>query len=262
MPELPDLTVYAKNLRPQVCGKPIACADVFNRAKVGVAPETFRQTLVGQCVSSIERDGKELRLTLASGDAFNVHLMLFGRFSLLPWLDLHRVNSKIMAIGFEDGQALAVSDPKGMCRVRWNPPASTVPDALDPSLTPERFQQMLRAKSGMNIKALLIDPKIIRGIGNAYVDEILWRADISPKSIAGRIPPDAAARLYAVIGATLRDAIEQIEHISPHIISGEERSFLVVHQTRTKETPDGDPILCEEIAGKRTYYTPNQRLFI
>ena len=262
MPELPDLTIYAKNLRKLVQGKDITSANVFNLSKVNATADAFAKALVGSQIISIERNGKELFFSLSNHKVFSVHLMLNGKFTYMSMDEVHGIFSKIICIGFADGQALVVTDFKGMCKVTLSPPRVTVPDAMDPAFTFEYFQRMTRLKSSMNIKALLIDQRIVRGIGNAYVDEILWKADISPKSTAGKIPVENLRVLYDAIHWVLEDAIEQIERISPDIISGEERGFLRVHNPKKKTTDDGEPILCEEVARKRTYYTQKQRVFL
>lgn len=262
MPELPDLTIYARGLRRLTQGLRIEAAEVYNKAKVSATPEAFARATTGQCIESIDRNGKELFFTLDSGSRFAVHLMLFGRFSFMPWLDTHTVNAKIISLRFEGGDALVISDTKGMCRVTLNPPQPGVPDALSDAFTFDYFQRQAKAKPMANIKALLIDQHVVRGIGNAYVDEILYDAHISPKSVCGAIPPEYLYVLYESIRNVLEDAISQLTRLAPDSISGEERSFLRVHNPRKKQTAAGEIIHCEEIARKRTYYADSQRLFV
>lgn len=262
MPELPDLTLYAKNLKKKLLNRPIRTAEVFHAAKVNVPAAGFSQALKGQQFTDIERDGKELLFHLSNGERLAVHLMLFGKCILLPaYTDAHGVNGKLFLLGFEDGGAFAVSDYRGMARATLNPRSNPAPDALSEDLTLEAFQALIQKRPAINIKALLIDQKVIKGIGNAYVDEILYQAHISPKSIAGKIPDGPLQDLYEAIGEVLRDAIKQIERLQPDIISGEERSFLKVHKPRTAQTNKGETIHVEEIAGKRTYYTDSQVLY-
>lgn len=262
MPELPDLTIYARNLRKQVLHRPIKQVDIFHRARVHGSPEAFARAFVGQRLYAVERDGKELFFIAANQASFSVHLMLAGRLSLLAYLEIFSVNSKVLAVGFEDGGALVVSDSLRMAKAALNPQREAVPDALSADFTFAYFQQVVGKKATANIKALLIDQHVVRGIGNAYADEILWRAGISPKSTAGKIPQAELLRLYDAVIWVLDDAIEQIERISPDIIAGEERSFLRVHRPKLKTAPDGEAILCEEIGKKRTYFTGKQKLYL
>lgn len=262
MPELPDLTIYAQNLRRLLCGKRVVSADVFSRSKVNATPEAWRAALEQSCLTDISRQGKEMLFRLDNGQAFSVHLMLMGKFSLLPTEKLFSVNSKIVALGFGDGQALCVSDEKHLCNVKLNPPPATAPDALGDDFSYAFFERAAHKKATANVKAFLIDQKVVRGIGNAYADEILYAANISPHSTLGKIPPEYLYRLYASIGAVLRDAIAQLERLVPDSISGEERSFLRVHRRDIKRTDDGDPIRFERVCNKGTYFTDRQILFV
>lgn len=262
MPELPDLHIFAKNLTPRICHRPIASVTVFNRSKVSALSSVLEGLLVGQEIDAIERDGKELRFVLSNDQAFHVHLMLAGRFSLTPWDALHRVNAKILTIGFEDNEHFVISDIMGKAKVTLNPPPSKVPDALSDAFTLAYLTKMAQKKSTMNLKEFLVDQRIVKGIGNAYVDEILWKANISPKSVVGKLPADALEELYAAIPWILEDAIVQLERLKPDAISGEERSFLRVHRPKTFYMDDGQPIINETVAKRTTYYTPAQRLFV
>lgn len=261
MPELPDLTLYAKNLRKRILNLPIHTAEVFNLKKVNVPPAAFKQAVVGHVIEDIQREGKELYFHLSGGEVFAVHLMLFGKFTLVPAQEVHRIYSKIITLGFEDGNVLVISDFKGMCKVTLHPPKPLAPDALSDDFTPGYLQKTIQKNPNANIKGFLINQKMVRGIGNAYVDEILWKADISPKSVAGKIPPEELPVLYEAIRWVMTDAIEQLERLTPDAISGEERSFLRVHKPNTPTDPSGEVILCEEVEKKRTYYTKRQRLF-
>lgn len=262
MPELPDLCIYARNLRKRLLGREVAWAEVFNRKKVNVTPEAFKLATVGHTIQSIERDGKELFFAMSGGQVFSVHLMLCGRFSIVPMDQVHATFSKIVTLGLSGEEALIISDPRGLCRVTLNPPRTAVPDALSPAFSFAYFTKMIAKYPLMGIKAFLIDQKIVKGIGNAYVDEMLWRAKISPKSTCGKIPQEALEALYDAIGWVLDDAIEHLEDLTPDSIAGEERSFLRVHQPKKKFTDEGEAIQVEEIDKKRTYFTASQRMYL
>jgi formamidopyrimidine-DNA glycosylase len=259
MPELPDLHVFANNLQQLVVGKSVSSAAVYNFRKVNVPSEYFNEKLAGASIVSIARTGKELNFKFSNAQNFNVHLMLNGRFHVCGAGE--NIKSKIIGLAFDDDTALVVSDFQGLCTVKLNPSVSRVPDAMSEAFTYEYFRKVTAKNAIVNIKALLIDQKIVRGIGNAYVDEILWQAGISPESFCGKIPDEYLQKLHAAIPAVLTDAIRSIERISPDIISGEERSFLAVHNPNKTHTDDGDLILKKTIAGKTTYYTERQIAF-
>ena len=260
MPELPDLQVFAQNLSKRILNKNIASVTVYNPRRIDRA-DIFGEKLTGTSISDIARDGKELRFVLANGNWFNVHLMLNGKFFIVRRDEAEKIGSKIAALFFEDSQAFVIADYQGLCRVSLNPKSSKAPDALADTFTYEYLRGCLKKNQLKNIKAVLIDQNAVRGIGNAYVDEILWKADISPESTAGKIPDDKVKDLWQAIPFILNDAIQNIQTIAPDIISGEERSFLQVHNPRRKFTEAGDKIIVKTIASKTTYFTDKQKLF-
>jgi formamidopyrimidine-DNA glycosylase len=260
MPELPDLCVFSENLKKKILRKTITGVTVFNTRSINT-PAFFSEKLTGTTVQDIVREGKELHFLLANQNSFGVHLMLHGRFDIADRDDVQRINAKIAALCFDDAESLVISDFQGLCKVTLNPKPSGTPDALSDTFTFEYFLSQIRKKKSENIKALLIDQHIVRGIGNAYVDEILWKANISPESVSGKIPEERLLDLFQSIPLVLNDAIRNIQLIAPDIISGEERSFLKVHNPRLKCTDDGDRIIVKKVASKTTYFTEKQQLF-
>lgn len=258
MPELPDLEIFAENLRAAVLNKNVTSAVLYSG---GEAAKAFSDGVCGHLLSEIRREGKEMYFGLSGGVDFTVHLMLSGGFTVCPVSQLDGLRFKIMSLCFDDGSALAVTDYQYMCRITLNPALSDVPDALGGSFTEEYFLFRVRKSPRKNIKALLIDQSFVRGIGNAYVDEILWKANISPESTAGKIPENKLRDLYAAVGRVLISAIASIKRISPTIISGEERSFLSVHNSRKQYADDGARIIVGKVASKITYYTEKQELY-
>ena len=117
------------------------------------------------------------------------------------------------------------------------------------------------SKKRTNIKTFLLDQKNIRGIGNAYADEILWEAGISPFSDCNKIPDAKIKELTKTIKSVLEDAIKQIKKTHPDIISGEVRDFLKIHNSKKEESPTGGKILNTTINSRITYYSEEQELF-
>jgi len=119
---------------------------------------------------------------------------------------------------------------------------------------------MLKKTRGVDIKTFLTDPKKVLGIGNAYVDEILYAARIAPMSASSALPPEAIDKLYDAISEVLNWAIEELFRRTPDAIAGETRDFLRVHNPKLKYTPEGEAILTERSArGGKTYYTGSQK---
>jgi formamidopyrimidine-DNA glycosylase len=261
MPELPDLHIFSGNLKKTILSKNISLVTIYNSRKID-APDLFCKTLTGTSIQDIVRDGKELRCLLANDNCFSVHLMLNGKFFICNLDEAETINAKMAALYFEnDAQAFVIADFQGLCRITLNPKAPRAPDALSDTFTLKYFSGAIKRNTLKNIKAVLIDQNVVRGIGNAYVDEILWKADISPESVTGKIPEEKVKDLYEAIPFVLNEAIQNIQRIAPDIISREERSFLRVHNPRKKYTDSGDKILVKTVASKTTYFTDKQKLY-
>ena len=261
MPELPDLTVYALNLKKRVLDRPIAGVCVVHGGRINASPAALLNALKGASIADIARAGKELVFHLSSGKVFSVHLMLNGKFHISTAEEAEAIPSRIVTITFEDQSALTISDFSKLCKLTLNPKMSAVPDVLSESFDRAYFLGAARKYAWLNVKAFLIDQKIMMGIGNAYADEILFRANISPENYVGRIPKEALSELHLAIRAVLEQAIESILKIAPDIIGGEERGFLKVHNRDRTDTDEGDQIIVKVIAEKKTYYTARQRVF-
>ena len=260
MPELPDLCVFSENLKKRILDKKIKSAAIGNPFKVN-SPDMFCEKLTGTSIKDIVREGKELYFLLANDNCFSVHLMLSGKFYVCSHDEAEKIGAKIIALFFEDSQAFVTADYQRLCKVTLNPKIPKTPDALSDSFSFEYFQGIARKDAHKNIKAVLIDQNVVRGIGNAYVDEILWKANISPESVLGKIPTEELKILFDAIPSVLLEAIENIRKIAPDIINGEERSFLKVHNPRKKFTDEGDKIIVKEVASKKTYFTEKQKLY-
>lgn len=259
MPELPDLTVFAENLSKAVTGKKITRISYQGGRGSTVTAQQLSGLLVGASVKKVQRAGKQVRFDTDRKDAVYVHLMLNGGFVLLPEREVDALDNLVFGICFQDGSALAVTDPKRWATVTLNPEKDPVPDALE--VTEEYLTEKFRKKPKTLIKPFLLDQKLIGGIGNAYSDEILWQARISPKSEVGKLPPQAVKALLDAIPAVLTEATQYLRKQHPDIIAGEFREFLKVHQPSLKKSPTGAPIIKEQIASKKTYYTEEQVLY-
>jgi len=260
VPELPDLEVFKVNVMKRLTSKRLNGVEVFNTLKVMSSRGSILEELRGRELLKLDRIGKELFFDFGDKKIVSAHLMLSGEMSIVPEQEVPQIRYKIFAFHFED-ESLVFSDRGKLCTVKYMPTIGKTPDAFDASFTPEYFLNIAHKNRIVNIKAFLIDQKIVKGIGNAYADEILWAARISPRSFVGKIPDDRLLVLYGSIGTVLKDAIESIQQISPDIISGEVRSFLKVHNKALKATETGHKITVERIASKITYYTDEQVLY-
>ncbi|MEP6595132.1 MAG: hypothetical protein ABJA71_04255 [Ginsengibacter sp.] len=153
-------------------------------------------------------------------------LMLRGQLYIFEKNNDHKFS--IIELLFTEDIGLALSDYQKAATPTLNPEEREVPYALLESANYNFLKQKLQSTK-TTIKNLLLDQHVIRGIGSAYADEILWDARISPFSICNKIPDAAIKKLAKSIKAVLHDAEKQILKTHPEIIHGEVRDFLKIH---------------------------------
>jgi formamidopyrimidine-DNA glycosylase len=256
MAELPDLTVFAHMLSRKFQGKVLDNLEVTVAKKLNVSVENLRSALEGRELTSVTREGKTLQLHFSGGQVLGLHLMLRGELIELKGKETPRF--QILAFRFKNGGGFAVVDRQKQATPTLQPKPATAPDALDAD---SAYFTALLAKKRTVIKTLLMDQKVLRGIGNSYADEILYHAGVSPFSIANAIPAKRAAQIFESIGTVLQKAIQQIEEANGDELRGELRDFLSIHDPGLKKTAKGEPIKTEKIGGRKTYYTDGQELF-
>ncbi|MDN5289524.1 MAG: Fpg/Nei family glycosylase [Mucilaginibacter sp.] len=256
MPELPDLQAFSQNLDKKLAGKTLKQVTVINAKKLNVAHKELKDTLEGQKLDKVYREGKELYFRFSQGDILALHLMLHGKLFLFE--DKNENKYSIIELHFGDGTGLVLTDFQGIANPTLNPEEKEAPDALSKDGVEYLIARLKKTKT--NIKTVLLDQKIIRGIGNAYADEILWHAGISPFSISNKIPEDKVKALVASIHTVLKNAEKEIIKASPDIISGEIRDFMHIHNSKKTHSPKGAAIIVKE-GTRKTYYTEEQELY-
>ena len=259
MPELPDLQVFSYNLQKKVTGIKLQEIKVLVAKKINVSVTALQEALLHHQIDLVKRVGKELHFQFDNGHVLALHLMLHGE--LLEFKGEDIPNYCILAMIFVDGNGLALTDFQKMATPTLDPLPSPVPDALSPEINLAFFKNLLAEKK-TTIKNILLDQKLIRGIGNAYADEILWDARISPFSLVNKIPEPKINALVKSIRFILSDAEKQLLKTHPDIISGEYRSFLKIHGPHIKVSPSGAEVLVKKTGSRKTYYTMEQELFL
>jgi formamidopyrimidine-DNA glycosylase len=257
MAELPDLTVFSHILSRKFKGRVLDKLEVTETRKLNVSAEALKSALQGRELTGVERSGKTLLFHFSGGQILGLHLMLRGE--LVELNDEQPPRFQILAFRFKGGSGFAVVDLQKQATPTLQPVPVASPDALE--LDADYFVQLL-AKKRTVIKTLLMDQKLMRGIGNSYADEILYAARISPFSIAKAIRPKAVKKLFAAIISVLEMAIAEIGSANGDELKGELKDFMRVHSPALKVTAKGEPVKTEKIGGRTTYYTDSQELFI
>ena len=256
MPEIPDLNIFRRNLAKRLVEKTLSEINVIVNRRLKGSEAVLKDALEHQGLTAITRVGKELHLTFQNGHVLSLHLMLHGT---MYWYKGKNENRFIIAeLLFTDGTGLAITDWQKAVILTLDPKPVTVPDAMD---MPRGYLKKALTSSSRSIKTVLTDGKTVQGIGNAYVDEILYAAKISPFSKADKIPEEQVKVLTKAIKAVLTHAERHISQHFPDTITEKERDFLQVHRPKQKLTLAGEEILTAEIDKRKTYYTASQQLF-
>jgi formamidopyrimidine-DNA glycosylase len=249
MPELPDLEVIREVLGPYLAGVVITAAEVRRPLVVrNLLGGDAAGELAGRRFAGVERRGKFLLLPLADGPTVVINPMLAGRFRYGDPLPRHRKRDALV-LNLADGKELRYHDAKDMGKVYLTDDLSRVPtfatlgpEANDPALTLDVFQERLRRHHG-EIKGVLTNQAFVAGIGNAYADEICWRAGIYPFRRRPSLTDEETAELHAAMQSVLMEAIETIRARVGDAIDVEVRGFLAVHGKAEQPCPRcGAPI--------------------
>jgi formamidopyrimidine-DNA glycosylase len=254
VPELPDLTVVAEELKARATGREVLDATAPTPILVRATPAEL-SLLAGTVITQVQRRGKFLLLTFARGGVDELVLaanpMLAGRFWLLD-TGRDKVRARTgLRIRFTDGGELRYVDremlgklylvrPDGLDAIPgWT---EMGPDADDPELTLDRFRERIRRHPG-ELKSLLRNSRFVAGIGNAYSDEILWEAQLAPLRRRSTLKPEEIDRLYAAMRAVLADATVRLRTLVPPDIQLQHREFLKVHLRGGEPCPRCERIL-------------------
>jgi formamidopyrimidine-DNA glycosylase len=239
MPELPEVEALAGFLTERAVGHVVARVDVaaISVLKTYDPPLT---SLAGLPVEAVTRHGKFLDLDV-SGLHLVVHL---SRAGWLQWKEsLPAVPPRpgkgplALRVHLDDGSGFDLTEAGTQKRLAVycvRDPAEVPgvarlgPDPLDPDFTLEAFAALLRGKR-QQIKGVLRDQGLIAGIGNAYSDEVLHVARLSPFKIADKLGPDDVATLYEAIQATLRDAVQRSAGLAAGSLKKEKKTGMRVH---------------------------------
>lgn len=257
MAELPDIEVFSRNLEKQFACKKLVKFKVVNGKKLKDPASVLTKTLQGKKLLDVYRSGKEMRFEFSGKIILGLHLMLTG--DLRPFTGKNEWKSTIVEFHFHDGSALALTDRMKNANVKLFPVDKEGLDALDKRLNYKTFKVILQRKA--NIKNVLLDQDKIRGIGNGYADEILWRARISPFSEAGAIPDDKVKELLKHIKSVLKQSIRKIYKNYPGLVHGEVRDFMEIHTKSKQFSPTGARIKQAARGMLKTYYTDEQVLY-
>ncbi len=214
MPEMPEVETVRRTLTPLAVGKTIKRVDVWYDKVIVGDVKSFQQQLKGKTIEKIDRYGKYLLFRL--GDLTIVsHLRMEGKYRLIT-ADAPREKHEHLQFIFTDGSALRYDDVRKFGRLQLVETGTERivtgikhlgPEALSPEFTEDYFAKALKNKT-KKIKNLLLDQTVVAGLGNIYVDEVLWQAKINPVAESKDLTKQQVQDLYEAINSTIKEAIK------------------------------------------------------
>jgi len=209
MPELPDIRLYLRALEPRLSGATLQHLGIMRPFLLrSVDPPVSEAE--GKRVSAVERIGKRIVIGLEDTWFLVIHLMIAGRFRWAAPGATPPGRIGLAAFDFSSGTLLlteAGTRRRASLHLVRGRPALAQFDrgGLDVELADETAFAAALTRENHTLKRALTDPTIFDGIGNAYSDELLHRARLSPLTLTSRLKPEEVGRLYYAARATLRE---------------------------------------------------------
>jgi formamidopyrimidine-DNA glycosylase len=272
MPELPEVETVARGLQREIAGEKILSITLGKTDFID-NPEALERELPGRTIVRVERYGKFMLLRLSSRNvpaadaetALLVHLGMTG--ALMPQaVSAPHAKHTHVVMALSDGRELRYVDPRRFGRMAYLAGDALMQelrrfgaDPLNVSL-PEFVHRIQQRKA--RIKALLLDQSVLRGVGNIYADESLWKAKIHPAQLGTRLKLPQVKQLYAALQKILLKAIllrgsSISDFVDAGGIPGEYQQHHRVYGREGKPCPRCKaPIRRIIVAGRSSYFCP------
>ena len=269
MPELPETTVISEDIRYLAAGKKVLRAAVFRPDVTNVDMEDFGELLVGKTLRGTGRRGKIILLDF--GEVVGViHLVISGRVLPLPeWQEPDRMNTAILEFDDEKEPLVLAFTRLWLGYFNLYAPEDVGSHPLISRLGPEPFSEAFTTEylteafdRKASIKGLLLDQSAIAGLGNIYVDEVLFAAGVHPLRKANTLDAAEIGRIHAATRSILGRAIELrgTTFDSYHDAFGETGKYQHQLQVFTRAGQPcpvcGTEIVKTKVAGRGTHVCP------
>ncbi|MBV9787992.1 MAG: bifunctional DNA-formamidopyrimidine glycosylase/DNA-(apurinic or apyrimidinic site) lyase [Chloroflexi bacterium] len=216
MPELPEVETVRRSLQPFLIGHRIVEVTriAWPSTIAEPSPEEFSARLRDREIVAIDRRAKYLIIHLDQDEALVVHLRMTGQLTVVE-AEAEPDKHTHVVLRLDTGQQMFYRDTRKFGRM-WLLDREGLaaldrklgPEPLDDTLTAEAFRALIRRRKG-RLKQLLLDQAVIAGLGNIYVDEALWLAQLHPLATVGMISDEQIDALYAAIREVLASGIDK-----------------------------------------------------
>jgi formamidopyrimidine-DNA glycosylase len=268
MPELPEVEALGRDLASRLRGRAIAAVSLRSFAALKTYDPPL-QVLVGTTLSGCTRRGKFL--AIEAGELYLV--MHLARAGWVRWHDQlapdgapARRSPVALRVQLDSGAGFEVTEQGTekrlslyLVRTLEEVPgiARLGPDALDPGFDAAALAEVLRSAGTQPLKSVLTDQELLAGVGNAYSDEALHVARLSPYRRAGSLDASEVGQLHAALVGVLRDAVSRSDGLRPSELKGEKHAGMRVHGRAGQPCPVcGDAIREVAFSSRSFQYCP------
>jgi formamidopyrimidine-DNA glycosylase len=269
VPELPEVETVVRDLRPHLTGRRITAIRSGRKRLRLPWKKSWNDTLPGRTIHSVERRGKWIVCPLDDGRRLVFHLGMSGQLKVLDAAAGRESHTHLVfdlddggrQLRFRDfrrfGSATLYESAAELEQFFHNARLGPEPFALEPVYWRTQLQKTSRA-----LKAVLLDQRLVAGVGNIYADEALFQAKLHPRLAADTLDVRAAARLRRAIVKVLKRAINRRGSSIRNYVGGEglegnyQREFGVYGRTGEACSRCGTAIQCIRLAGRATHFCP------
>ncbi|WJH34071.1 endonuclease VIII [Paenibacillus sp. CC-CFT747] len=266
MPELPEMETYRRLLSSRIIDRPLTDVEVGREKSINVPVPVFRETLIGNSITGIERRAKHLLFHLASGEKMLLHLMLGG------WMFYGRPEDKPdrtvqVEVSFGEERLFFIGLRLGYLHLHKVEEAESLldklgPEPLSPDFTAERLTGLLSRKKGI-LKTTLVDQSFLSGIGNCYSDEICFEAGLLPSRTLPTLTGPETRRLSISMQAVLKEAVAHGGYMEDPLYKGDRLTGGYNDRCRVYDRKGepclrcGRPVIQVELASRKCFYCEN-----
>ena len=268
MPELPEVETIKEDLRELVAGSEIERARVIDASPVEQpSAEEFASRLEGVRITGARRRAKHLIVELGSRDSLVFQLKIGGQLLLVPPVE-EPETALMLVLDLDGDRRLFLRDETGFTRARLLDAdelearlSSLGPEPLEEEFDAGYLKRAIGSRRAQ-IKPLLLDQKVVSGIGNIYADEILYDARLHPRRKANTLSEDEWEALYAAIRSNLAAGVEHqgtTVRLYKDVLDrpGEHQNYLRVFEKHGRPCPgcEGE-VVREKVSGRPTHFCP------
>ena len=268
MPELPEVETIKEDLRELVVGSRITRAELLESGLVEQpSAAEFERRLEGARITGARRRAKHLVVELGSGESLVFQLKIGGQLLLVPPVE-EPASALMMVLHLDEDRRLFLRDETRFTRARLlnkedleERLSSLGPEPFGREFGPEYLRETIGSRKAQ-IKPLLLDQKVVSGIGNIYVDEILYDARLHPRRKANTLSDGEWKKLYEAIRENLVAGVEHrgtTVRLYKDVLDrpGTHQDYLRIFEKHGGPCPECEgEVVREKVGGRPTHYCP------